>query len=159
MALQIRRGTNAQRLGITLVEGEVVYVTDFELSTITVTSINATTNVLTTTLNHGLTVNQKIKFQSNTSNGLTNDQVYFVKTVPSQTEFTLSTTQGGSTLDITGTATNLIFAIGPTDSTGTPYGYSISPLYVGDGITAGGNPAGASILDDLLMIQALCPAL
>lgn len=149
MALQIRRGTNAERLGITLVEGEVVYVTDFELATITVTSINATTNVLTTTLNHGLTVNQKIKFQGTTGNGLTKNQVYFVKTIPSQVEFTLSTMQGGTTLDITGTATSLVFATGPTDATGIPYGYSISPLYVGDGVTAGGNPAGASILDDL----------
>lgn len=149
MALQIRRGTNAERLGITLVEGEVVYVTDFELTTITVTSINATTNILTTTLNHGLAVNDQIKYIGATANGLTEGTVYWVKTIPSQTEFTLSTTQGGGTLDITGTATSLVFAVGPTDALGVPYGYSISPLYVGDGVTAGGNPAGAGILDDL----------
>ena len=149
MALQIRRGTNQERLGITLVEGEVVYVTDFELTTIEVTSVNASTNVLTTTLNHGLSVNDQVRFMGNTSNGLTEGAVYFVKTIPSQVEFTLSTTQGGTTLDITGTATSLLFATGPTDSLGTPYGYSISPLYVGDGITAGGNPAGSSVLDDL----------
>lgn len=149
MALQIRRGTNAERLGITLVEGEVVYVTDFELVTIEVTSVNSTTNVLVTTLNHGLSVNDKIKFIGNSSNGLVEGTVYFVKTIPSQTDFTLSTTQGGTTLDITGTATSLQFAVGPTDGLGVPYGYSISPLYVGDGVTAGGNPAGASVLADL----------
>lgn len=149
MALQIRRGTNQERLGITLVEGEVVYITDFELATIEVTSINATSNVLTTTLNHGLTVNQQIKYVGATGNGLTEGTVYWVKTIPSQVEFTLSTTQGGATLDITGTATSLVFATGPTNAFGVPYGYSISPLYVGDGVTAGGNPAGAAILDDL----------
>jgi hypothetical protein len=153
MALQIRRGTNAERLGITLVEGEVVYITDFQLATIEVTSIDATTNVLTTTLDHGLAVNDQILFQSDTSNGLTSGTVYYVKTAPTNTTFTLSTTQGGTTLDITGTATSLIFAVGPTDASGTPYGYTISALYVGDGVTAGGNPAGSSVLDDLYDVE------
>ncbi len=154
MALQIRRGTNAERLGITLVEGEVVYITDFQLTTISVTSLNASTNTLTTTVNHGLSVNDQVKFTGTTANGLTEGTVYYVKTIPSQTDFTLSTTLGGGTLDITGTWTaDLVFATGPTDALGTPYGYSISPLYVGDGITAGGNPAGASILDDLYDVE------
>jgi hypothetical protein len=154
MALQIRRGTNAERLGITLVEGEVVYITDFQLTTISVTSLNASTNTLTTTVNHGLSVNDQVKFTGTTANGLTEGTVYYVKTIPSQTDFTLSTTLGGGTLDITGTWTaDLVFATGPTDAAGTPYGYSISPLYVGDGITAGGNPAGASILDDLYDVE------
>ena len=153
MALQIRRGTNAERLGITLVEGEVVYVTDFSLATIEVTSIDAASNVLTTTLDHGLTVNDQILFQSDTSNGLTAGTVYYVKTAPTNVTFTLSTTQGGATLDITGTATSLVFATGPTNASGTPYGYTISALYVGDGVTAGGNPAGSSVLDDLYDVE------
>jgi hypothetical protein len=149
MAIQLRRGTNQERLGITLVEGEVVYVTDFELTTIEVTSVNSTTNTLTTTLNHGLAVNDQIRYQGVNSNGLVEGTVYWVKAIPSQTDFTLSTSQGGTILDITGTATSLIFAVGPTDAAGVPYGYSISALYVGDGVTAGGNPAGSSVLDDL----------
>jgi hypothetical protein len=153
MALQIRRGTNAERLGITLVEGEVVYVTDFELATIEVTSVDAATNTLTTTLNHGLTVGAQIKFQSLSANGLVIGTVYYVKTAPTITTFTLSATLNGTTLDITGTATSLIFATGPRDSLGTPYGYTISALYVGDGVTAGGNPAGASVLDDLYDVE------
>jgi hypothetical protein len=123
--------------------------------TIEVTSINITTDVLTTTLNHGLAVNDQIRFLSDNANGLTEGQVYFVKTIPSQTDFTLSTSLGGSTLNITGVtgAVSLSFAVGPTDSLGVPYGYSISPLYVGDGVTVGGNPAGAAILGDLADVE------
>jgi len=155
MALQIRRGTNAERLGITLVEGEIAYVTDFELVTIEVTSINVSTDTLTTTLNHGLSVNDQIKFIGNSANGLVAGTVYFVKTVPDANNFTLSATQGGATFNITGTtgSVSLTFAVGPTDALGTPYGYTISPVYVGDGVTAGGNPAGASVLADLYDVE------
>jgi hypothetical protein len=155
MALQIRRGTNQERLGITLVEGEIVYITDSQLVTIEVTSIDISTDVLTTTLNHGLSVNDQILFMSDNANGLTEGQVYFVKTIPSQTDFTLSTSLGGATLNITGVtgAVSLSFAVGPTDGLGVPYGYSISPLWVGDDVTVGGNPAGVSILADLADVE------
>ena len=150
MALQLRRGTNKERLGVTLVEGEMVYVTDHAYQNAVVTSINATTNTLTTTLAHGLTVGQKVKFMGATANGLTAQTVYYVKTVPGNYEFTLSTTSGGSTLDITGTWTvDLEFAKTPTDVTGTPIGYAVSPLWAGDGVTVGGVAAGVSLLNDL----------
>ena len=155
MAFQIRRGTNQERLGITLVEGEIVYITDSQLVTIEVTSIDISTDVLTTTLNHGLAVNDQILFTSDTANGLTEGQVYFVKTIPSQTDFTLSTSLGGATLNITGVtgAVSLIFAVAPTDSLGVPFGYSISPLWVGDDVTVGGIAAGAAILADLADVE------
>jgi hypothetical protein len=142
-------------LGITLVEGEIVKITDSQLVTIEVTSIDISTDVLTTTLNHGLSVNDQILFMSDNANGLTEGQVYFVKTIPSQTDFTLSTSLGGATLNITGVtgAVSLSFAVGPTDGLGVPYGYSISPLWVGDDVTVGGNPAGVSILADLADVE------
>ena len=102
MALQLRRGTNAERLAMTPVNGELIFVTDYELVTTSVTSINTTTETLTTTAAHGLSVNQQVKYIGATLNGLTKDQVYFVKTAPTITTFTLSTTSGGSTLNIQG---------------------------------------------------------
>ena len=154
MALQLRRGTNQERLGITLVEGEMVYVTDHAYTSIAVTGLNATTNTLTTTLQHGLSVGDQIKFMDATANGLTAQTVYYVKTVPDVTSFTLSTTSGGSTLDITGTySAELEFATGPTNGTGAPLGYSVSPLWAGDGVTIGGVAAGSTLLEDLLDVE------
>lgn len=154
MALQLRRGTNQERLGITLVEGEMVYVTDHAYTSIAVTGLNATTNTLTTTLQHGLTVGDQIRFMDATANGLTAQTVYYVKTVPDVTSFTLSTTSGGTTLDITGTySAELEFATGPTNATGAPLGYSVSPLWAGDGVTIGGVAAGSTLLEDLLDVE------
>lgn len=154
MSLQIRRGTNKERLGVTLVQGEVVYVTDHAMTSISVTALNATTNQLTTTLSHGLSVNQQIKYLGESMNGLTNEAVYFVKTVDSIYSFTLSATQGGTVTDISGTWTvALQFATGPTDVAGTPIGSSITPLYAGDGQTVGGVPAGSVILDELQDVE------
>jgi hypothetical protein len=150
MALQLRRGTNQQRLGLTPVEGEMIYVTDNILATISVTGINDGTDTLSTTTPHGLTVDQQVKYTGATLNGLTKDQVYFVKTAPTITDFTLSTTLGGGTLNITGSYTvPLVFAKTPCDATGAPLGYDVSPLWAGDGTTVGGNPAGSILLDEL----------
>jgi len=157
MALQLRRGTNAQRLGLTPVEGEMIYVTDNVAVNITVTNINVS-DTLSTTTPHGLSVNQQIKYLGATQYGLTKDQVYFVKTAPTITDFTLSTTLGGSTLNITATATvSLSFAKTPTNAAGVPVGYDVSPLWAGDGFTVGGNPAGAIMLDELRDVIITAP--
>lgn len=150
MALQLRRGTNQQRLGLTPVEGEMIYVTDNILATISVTGINIGTDTLSTSIEHGLIINQQVKYTGATLNGLTKDQVYYVKTAPTTTSFTLSTSLGGGTLDITGTYTvPLVFAKTPCNATGAPLGYDVSPLWAGDGTTVGGNPAGSILLDEL----------
>ena len=150
MALQLRRGTNAQRLGLTPVEGEMIYVTDNVLVTISVTSIDIGSDLLTTSVEHGLSINQQIKYTGATLNGLTKDQVYYVKTTPLTTTFTLSTSLGGGTLNISGTYTvPLVFAKTPCLASGAPVGTDVSPLWAGDGITVGGNPSGAILLDEL----------
>ena len=154
MALQLRRGTNAERLAMTPVNGELIYVTDYELVSTSVTSINTTTDTLTTTAAHGLSVNQQVKYIGVTLNGLTADQVYFVKTAPTITTFTLSTTLGGGTLDITGSFTvDLKFAKTPTTAAGVPLGTGVAPLWIGDGVTVGGVIAAALNLDDLLDVE------
>jgi hypothetical protein len=153
MALQLRRGTNAERLAMTPLIGELIYVTDYELVTISVTAIDAGTDTLTSVA-HGLTVNQQIKFQDANLNGLTLNQVYFVKAVPSSDTFTLSLTLGGGIVDITGTFTiPLIFAKTPTNAAGVPLGTNSTPLWVGDGVTVGGIVAASLNLDDLLDVD------
>jgi hypothetical protein len=150
MALQIRRGTNTERLGITPIEGEIIYVTDSQLvftRGITITS----TSIITTESEHGLIVNQPVKFISNTTNNITEQVVYYVKTVPTSTSFTISLTLGGAgrTNLTNGTGLDLQFAIGPSNVNGLPIGNSCAPVWVGDGVTVGGLPAGAAVLDDL----------
>jgi hypothetical protein len=153
MALQLRRGTNAERLAMTPLIGELIYVTDYELVTLSVTAINAGTDTLTAVA-HGLAVNQQIKFQDANLNGLTLNQVYFVKAVPTSDTFTLSLTLGGGIVDITGTFTiPLIFAKTPTNAAGAPLGTNSTPLWVGDGVTVGGIVAASLNLDDLLDVD------
>ena len=158
MALQLRRGTNAERLAMTPVNGELIFVTDYELVTTSVTSINTTTETLTTTAAHGLSVNQQVKYIGATLNGLTKDQVYFVKTAPTITTFTLSTTSGGSTLNITGSFTvDLVFAKTPTTAAGVPLGEGVAVLWIGDGATVGGVNAASLTLDDLVDVVITDP--
>jgi hypothetical protein len=153
MALQLRRGTNAQRLAMTPLIGELIYVTDYELVTISVTAIVAGTDTLTSVA-HGLAVNQQIRFQDVSINGLVLNQVYFVKTVPTSDTFTLSLTSGGATVDITGTFTiPLVFAKTPTNAAGAPLGTNSTPLWIGDGVTVGGIVAASLNLDDLLDVD------
>ena len=158
MALQLRRGTNAQRLGMTPANGELIFVTDYELVSTSVTSINTGTETLSTTLAHGLSVNQQVKYIGDTLNGLTENQVYFVKTAPTITDFTLSTTLGGGTLNITGSFTvDLVFAKTPTTAADVPLGIGVAPLWIGDGATVGGVVASALNLDDLLDVVITDP--
>jgi hypothetical protein len=158
MALQIRRGTNKERLQITPAQGELIYVTDYELATISVTAINITTNVLTSVA-HKLTTNQQIRFQDTTKNGLTLNQVYYVASTPDPDTFTLKATLSGATLDITGTYTTpLVFATGPTNAAGTPTGINVTAVWIGDGNTVGGVPGNTQGLDDLTDVTITTPA-
>jgi len=157
MALQIRRGTNKERLQITPAEGELIYVTDYELVTISA-SANVSTNVLTSVA-HGLITNQQVRFQDTTKNGLTLNQVYYVASTPDPDTFTLKTTLNGSTLDITGTYTTpLIFAKTPTNAAGAPLGINVTALWIGDGDTVGGVPGNTQGLDDLTDVTITTPA-
>ncbi len=158
MALQIRRGTNKERLQITPAEGELIYVTDYELATISGTAINATTNVITSVA-HGLTTNQQIRFQDTTKNGLTLNQVYYVASTPDPDNFTLKVSLAGAVVDITGTYTTpLVFATGPTNAAGAPTGINVTALWIGDGNTVGGVPGNTQGLDDLTDVQITTPA-
>lgn len=83
-------------------------------STVLTYSVLAATNVFTTVA-HGLAVDDPIQIRSATGGApLTVGVTYFVLTVPTADTFTVSTTAGGSTLNIT------------TDGSGT---YSENPSY------------------------------
>ena len=66
-----------------------------------VTADNATD--VFTAVAHGLTTNSEVFFTTTGTlpAGITNQQVYYVNTVPSVDTFTVSTTKGGTTLNFT----------------------------------------------------------
>jgi hypothetical protein len=71
-------------------------------------TVNATTNVITCTA-HGLSVNQQVSFTTSTGGvlpgGLSATVMYYVISVATANEFTVSTALGGSIVDITTTGT------------------------------------------------------
>lgn len=151
MAFQLRRGTNKERLGITPVEGEIIYVTDSQLTTVTITTIAGGTT-LTADETHGLDPDQALRYFDNSSYGFTENTVYYVlQDGLNETQFKLSLTKGGTpvTTFTNGSGLSLRIATGPSDAYQIPLGFSINPIWVGDGTTLGGLPAGASTLDEL----------
>ena len=83
-------------------------------TSITTSSIDSSTDVLTTASAHGLTVGQQIKAVSGVTGGLLAGTIYWVKTVPSSTTFTLAPDATLATVvDLTNT-TNTTFAPNPT---------------------------------------------
>ena len=61
---------------------------------------------------HGLSVNDQVRYQDGGGTaitGLTDNTTYFVKAVADANSFTLSATEGGSVIDLTGTGNNAQF--------------------------------------------------
>lgn len=77
----------------------------------------AATSDTITAPSHGLAVNDPVVFWSTLGNalptGITEGTVYYVKTAPDSDTFTISTTAGGSTLDITGAGVAVVQKITP----------------------------------------------
>ena len=97
-------------------------------------------DLVTTPSAHGLSVGQRVKVASvTTTTGITANTAYYVKTVPSATTLTLSTTNGGSTLalttDGTGGALRVVHDVDDTDS--NIVGFLRRQVYTGK---AGGVP-------------------
>lgn len=159
MALQLRRGTNKERLQITPVEGELIFVTDWELETITGTSIDGSTETITFSAAHGLSVGDQILFQSSTQLGLTQNTVYYVISAGlTTTACRVSLTSGGAAENLTtGSALTLIFAKTPTTAAGVPIGTNVTALWIGDGSTVGGIPGNTQGLNDLTDVEITTP--
>ena len=70
--------------------------------------VNASNDQITIT-DHGFVANQEVHYKANGGTaivGLTDETTFFVKTVASANAFTLSATEGGALIDITGTGNN-----------------------------------------------------
>lgn len=84
------------------------------LTNITTNTATAATDVFTTSAAHGLIVGQQVRAISGLTGGLTADAVYWIKTTPLTTSFTLAPTSAlATTVDLTNT-TNTTFTPSPT---------------------------------------------
>ena len=89
--------------------GDKVRVKDIQPNRVVATSAVNASNEQVTITNHGFVANQEVVYQANGGTaiaGLTDDTIFFVKTVSSANAFTLSATAGGTQIDITGTGNN-----------------------------------------------------
>lgn len=160
MALQLRRGTNKERLQITPAEGELIFVTDWQLATLTVTAVDSTTDFYTC-VGHGLNNGDQILFQGTTTAGydLTNNTAYYIRNKTTDT-FQLSLTSSGALQNPTTTASGLTltFAKTPTTAAGVPVGTNVTALWIGDGSTVGGIAGNTQGLDDLSDVEITTPS-
>ena len=89
--------------------GDKVRVADIQPKrTVATSAVNASNEQVTIT-NHGFVANQEVFYEANGGTaiaGLTDETTFFVKTVASANAFTLSATEGGAVIDITGTGNN-----------------------------------------------------
>jgi len=89
--------------------GDKVRVADIQPArTVATSAVNASNEQITIT-NHGFVANQEVHYKANGGTaiaGLTDETTFFVKTVASANAFTLSATEGGAVIDITGTGNN-----------------------------------------------------
>jgi hypothetical protein len=89
--------------------GDKVRVADIQPArTVATSAVNASNDQITIT-DHGFVANQEVHYKANGGTaiaGLTDETTFFVKTVASANAFTLSATEGGALIDITGTGNN-----------------------------------------------------
>jgi hypothetical protein len=77
----------------------------------TVTAVTASNDRLTVTSSDEFELNDPVVFTGNVYEELTLGQTYYIKSKPTATTVTISTTIGGSTLNFTGTTTGLSFTM------------------------------------------------
>ena len=89
--------------------GDKVRVADIQPArTVATSAVNASNEQITIT-DHGFVANQEVHYKANGGTaiaGLTDETTFFVKAVASANAFTLSATEGGAVIDITGTGNN-----------------------------------------------------
>jgi hypothetical protein len=80
-----------------------------------VTDTTSPSNILETALAHNLSVNDPVRF-TNVFGGVSNTETYYVTSVPSATEFTISLTKGGNDVSLTTSTGSMtvVYAYDPT---------------------------------------------
>ena len=89
--------------------GDKVRVADIQPERTVATSAVSPGNERITITNHGFVANQNVHYKANGGTaiaGLTDDTTYFVKTVVDADKFTVSATEGGTVINITGSGNN-----------------------------------------------------
>ena len=89
--------------------GDKVRVADIQPERTVATSAVSPGNERITITNHGFVANQEVVYHANGGTaigGLTDETIYFVKTVVDADKFTLSATAGGTVINLTGSGNN-----------------------------------------------------
>jgi hypothetical protein len=109
--------------------------TTFNITTIT------GTNTVTTSVNHGLSVNDQIWLYSTAGNGLSTNTAYFVYSTPALNQLTLSLNYGGAQLTGLTNATGLVYATRANSGVGAKLTNSGAQTSLAvDGITSATTP-------------------
>ncbi len=83
------------------VGGEIRILDNSNSFQLTISATTATTNVLTTSSTTGLSLDSAVVFTGTTFGGIQANVTYYIKTIPSGTQFTISDTLGGTVKGLT----------------------------------------------------------
>ena len=107
MAVYVTEGLGAGQYGYIVsfnAGSKLAKVAKDSFDTLTVTAATAATDLFTVASTKTLYVNQPIMFSGTAVGGVnvsaTNVTIYYIKTIPNSTQFTISTAQGGATFDV-----------------------------------------------------------
>lgn len=95
--------TTQYRIGDVVKRGSITYraETDITPISVTVTSVNTSSNSLVVSSSVGITTNLAVKFNSSVG-PIVSNAIYYVKDILNVNEFTISTTQGGPAVSLAG---------------------------------------------------------
>jgi hypothetical protein len=112
------------------VDGDALGAIYTGVKSTTVTAVTASNDRLTVTSSADFELNDPVVFTGIVYSELTLGQTYYIKSKPSSTTVTISTTIGGSTLNFTGTTTGLSFIMAKSGD----YVYLPEPFYFNQSI-------------------------
>ena len=150
----INEGQTALKEGFRAINANLyydAYAQPYQPRTVIVVSLNSSTNLITCYSTAALSLNQAVVF-TGTVGGITAGTTYYVKSIPSTTTFSISTSSGGSTLSLTSFSTSTLTATATTATTNLITVSSTSLLYSGQIIRFSGIMQGGLITDTLYYV-------
>ena len=130
------------------------------LTSKTVSAVNTGTDVITTSASHGLVVNHRVVFSgADLPDPLVAGTIYYVVSVPSTTEFAVSTTQGGTAVNLidAGTGTRTLIRDWHADQYVSTTTTKDVPVWLGTDGNLG--MVGANILNEVSAMTRLASAI
>jgi hypothetical protein len=113
------------------VDGDALGAIYTGVKSTTVTAVTAANDRLSVTSSADFELNDPIVFTGEVYEELTLGQTYYIKSKPSSTTVTLSSTIAGATLNFTGTTTGLLFTMAKSGD----YVYLPEPFYFNQSMT------------------------